>query len=329
MLVTYILLLGLLPLCVAGSRLAPKYLDDIEPLLSCAKMKDSTFTFVLNHTLFTAERFNTKKSCVTWECVRLVVETLPDEFIESIRPITGRSKHRLIDDITGDLSFISDARYGQFLSWIMSAGLRRQTVCWLTSETDLFRYYEDPLGAIAAYLIDPSTIDGTVYRRFATLPDGPLREDQTMCFSPDSAYYQQIHRSLPQLRVRNYLQYQPKFNTYEHIRWHTSRWSGLFGRALFEMTQKSYSCSGYCGCDPSLESSRPMIPQSYSQLWTSVHWLMERNKPFCLSTGWGNAGQVKHHYWMAVRGGKKISQCRMMSPPTLSRLMTKKPNKYE
>ncbi|RDA83121.1 hypothetical protein CP532_0882 [Ophiocordyceps camponoti-leonardi (nom. inval.)] len=305
MLANHILSLVLLPFSVTGSRLAPPQRQQAvtEPL-SCGNMKDSNFARFLNHTVFTAQSFNTNKPCVTWECVKLVVETLPDEFIRSLRPTTGKSKYRLIEDIVGDLSFIPDERYGEFLSWVMAAGLRRMTVCWLSSEMDLFRYYEDPLGAIAAYLIDPDTGDGNMYQRFTDLPVGPLRDDQTLCFSPDDVYYRQIRRHLPELQARDYVHQLAEFKSYDEIRRHTSRWGGLFGRALFEMTQQSYSCSGPCGCDPSLQS-RPMIPQSYSHLWATVHWLMERNKPFCLSNGRGKAKEATYHYWIALRASNQ------------------------
>ncbi|RDA95216.1 hypothetical protein CP533_1835 [Ophiocordyceps camponoti-saundersi (nom. inval.)] len=243
MLVKSVLPLGLIALCVAGSHLDREQTGRIDSL-TCGNMKSSTFAPFLNHTVFTARRFNINKPCVTWECVKLVVETFPDEFIKALQPITGKSKYRLIDDITMDLPLISDARYAEFLSWVMSAGLREQSVCWLTSEMNVFPYYEDALGALSSYLIDPALSDDEdMYQRFRTLPVGPLRPNATMCFSADYVYYKQIHLFLPQLQVRDYLQYLPRFKTYDQIRWYTIRWGGLLGRALFEMTQESYSSS--------------------------------------------------------------------------------------
>ncbi|PFH59899.1 hypothetical protein XA68_11725 [Ophiocordyceps unilateralis] len=277
---------GVLPSCIEGHE----KLSKVEKL-SCGAMKDSTLSEFLTYTVFDETTYNTKKLCVTRGCVKAVVEMFPDDFIKAMEPIA-------------ELGFVSDERYLSFISWVLEGGVLRRRVCWIATDMNVFPYYEDTIGAISAYLINPALSDKAMYYRFPTFPNSTLRENMTVCFKANYSSYQQIRNYLPELQMPNHPKYRPRFKTYKSMRWETSKWSGLLGFALFESTRESYSCPEVGGCGRAVDLARPMLPRDYEHFWRSIAWLMQKNKPFCLIFGRSSPKPVIRGYRIAASGGK-------------------------
>ncbi|PHH74349.1 hypothetical protein CDD80_3158 [Ophiocordyceps camponoti-rufipedis] len=294
-------LLALLPLSTANIHASPGHPSKVTKL-TCGSMKDTTLPQFLNYTVLDVTKYNSDKPCVTWECVRVLMETFPDDFIDAMDSIAGKKKHRVVNDIVADLRFVSPHRYLEFIAWVLESGGRRRRVCWLEDDVDYFPYYRDSLGALTAYLIDPDLSDDRMYRRFVALTPGPLQPSLTACFQGDESTYQQIKLYHSELRAPSSLRFLPRFKSYDDIRWQTSQWSGLLGRLLYEATQEVYACPAVCGCEATLEASRPMLPRDYEHFWRTLYWLMVTEKPFCLTMGTTSRKNVLFSNWIAAGG---------------------------
>ncbi|KAF4587261.1 Lysine-specific demethylase 8 [Ophiocordyceps camponoti-floridani] len=296
------ILLAFLPLSTANSHASSGHSSKVTKL-TCGSMKDTTLPQFLNYTVLDVTKYNSDKPCVTWDCVRVLVETFPDGFINAMDSIAGKKRHRVVNDIVADLRFVNPDRYLEFIAWVLESGARQRTVCWLEDDVNYFPYYKDTIGALTAYLINPDLSDHRMYRRFVAMRPGPLQASLTACFEEGESTYQQIKLYLGELRAPSSVRWLPRFKTYDDIRWQTSQWSGLLGRLLYESTQEVYACPAVCGCDATLESSRPMLPRDHEHFWRTLHWLTGTEKPFCLTMGTKSPKSVLFNNWIAAGGG--------------------------